>query len=522
MIFNWRIAVFRSVFTKFVSLFMLILLASFLVLSTILTSLVNTYNIDVKMNSMADAAYSASLYLRDQFAESECEEFTEYLRLEKSQIMPVVDLLSINVDNMMLWVVDEAGNTVLMGGSWKADSPHTDDNLAKDTVFPEDVIHTLSADGTLSDTGNLSGFFRKGHCTYGVALYAPDSHFIGAVIASTDSVGMSALLEAMDNTVLMSTLWIMLAALIAVYFITERMVAPLKSMSRAAKSFAKGQFDARVTVTGSDEIAELAVAFNNMAENLAIANEMQRSFVANVSHDLRTPMTTISGFIDGILSGAIPKEKQEYYLGVISEEVRRLSRLVSALLDISRMQAGERKFAMADFDICELSRQVLISFEQKIEGKKLDVSFECDSDRMDVVGDRDAIHQVLYNICDNAIKFSYDGGKFDIRIAEKDKKMHVSVYNEGVGIPSEDVGRIFDRFYKSDKSRGLDKSGVGLGMYISRTIIDAHGEKIWAESEPGQWCRFTFTLQKSYTSPMDKRKINSERNTRDAGKDMTV
>ena len=320
----------------------------------------------------------------------------------------------------------------------------------------------------------------------------------------------------------MSTLWIMLAALIAVYFITERMVAPLKSMSRAAKSFAKGQFDARVTVTGSDEIAELAVAFNNMAENLAIANEMQRSFVANVSHDLRTPMTTISGFIDGILSGAIPKEKQEYYLGVISEEVRRLSRLVSALLDISRMQAGERKFAMAEFDICELSRQVLISFEQKIEGKKLDVSFECDSDRMDVIGDRDAIHQVLYNICDNAIKFSHDGGKFDIRIAEKDKKTYISVYNEGVGIPSEDVGRIFDRFYKSDKSRGLDKSGVGLGMYISRTIIDAHGEKIWAESEPGQWCRFTFTLQKSYTSPVDKRRINSERNTRDAGKDMTV
>ena len=141
---------------------------------------------------------------------------------------------------------------------------------------------------------------------------------------------------------------------------------------------------------------------------------------------------------------------------------------------------------------------------------------------MDVIGDRDAIHQVLYNICDNAIKFSYDGGKFDIRIAEKDKKTYISVYNEGVGIPIEDVGRIFDRFYKSDKSRGLDKSGVGLGMYISRTIIDAHGEKIWAESEPGQWCRFTFTLQKSYTSPIDKRKINSERNTRDAGKDMTV
>ena len=513
---------FRSVFTKFVSLFMLILLASFLVLTTILTSLVNTYNIDVKMNSMADAAYSASVYLHRQFLSSDSTDFKEFLSARHSQIMPVVDLLSVNVDNMMLWVVDETGETILMGGSWKADTTNSTDSHNSRMSFPETVIHTLSAEGTLSDSGNLDGYFQKGHCTYGVALYDADSRFIGAVIASTDSIGMSKLLEAMDNTVLMSTLWIMLAALIAVYFITERMVAPLKSMSRAAKSFANGQFDARVTVTGSDEIAELAVAFNNMAENLAVANEMQRSFVANVSHDLRTPMTTISGFIDGILSGAIPPEKQEYYLGIVSEEVRRLSRLVSALLDISRMQAGERKFTMAEFDICELSRQVLISFEQKIESKKLDVSFECDSDRMDVVGDRDAIHQVLYNICDNAIKFSYERGRYEIRITEKDKRIWVSVYNEGVGIPDEDVGRIFDRFYKSDKSRGLDKSGVGLGMYISRTIIEAHGEKIWAESEPGKWCRFVFTMTKPSTFPIDKRKITAERNTKDSGKDMTL
>lgn len=510
---------FRSVFTKFVSLFMLILLASFLVLSTILTSLVNTYNIDVKTHSMANVSYSASIYIRDQFIKSECKDFTEYLHKEKEQIMPVIDLLSTNVENMTLWVVDEFGETVLVGGSRKTDPAHKDDLINKSITFPEDVIHTIESEGTLSDTGNLSGYFKNRHCTYGVALYTPDSRFLGAVIASTDSVGMSTLLEAMDNTVLMSTLWIMLAALIAVYFITERMVAPLKSMSRAAKSFAKGQFDARVTVTGSDEIAELAVAFNNMAENLATANEMQRSFVANVSHDLRTPMTTISGFIDGILSGAIPPEKQDYYLSVISEEVRRLSRLVSALLDISRMQAGERKFTMADFDICELSRQVLISFEQKIETKKLDVSFECDSDRMDVIGDRDAIHQVLYNICDNAIKFSYDGGKYEIRITEKDRRIHVSVYNEGVGIPSEDVARIFDRFYKSDKSRGLDKSGVGLGMYISRTIIDAHGEQIWTESELGKWCRFTFTLQK--TSAFTQRK-SADRNSKDSGKDLSI
>ena len=230
---------FRSVFTKFVSLFMLILLASFLVLSTILTSLVNTYNIDVKTHSMANVSYSASVYIRDQFVESDCTDFTEYLHKEKEQIMPVIDLLSTNVENMTLWVVDEFGETVLAGGSRKTDPAHKDDLSVKSTTFPEGVIHTIESEGTLSDTGNLSGYFKNRHCTYGVALYTPDSRFLGAVIASTDSIGMSTLLEAMDNTVLMSTLWIMLAALIAVYFITERMVAPLKSMSRAAKSFAK-------------------------------------------------------------------------------------------------------------------------------------------------------------------------------------------------------------------------------------------------------------------------------------------
>ncbi len=512
---------FRSVFTKFVSLFMLILLASFLVLTTILTSLVNTYNIDAKMNSMADAAYSVSVYLRDQYIESEQTGFDNYLISQKDSIMPVIDLLSVNVDDMALWVVDETGASILTGGSGQEKSP---DGAVPETEasFPDSVMQALRTDGTLSDSGTLDGFFQRGHCTYGIGLYTRDSRFVGAVIASAESGGMNELLEAMDNTVLMSTLWIMLAALIAVYFITERMVAPLKSMSRAARSFANGKFDARVTVTGSDEIAELAVAFNNMAENLAIANEMQRSFIANVSHDLRTPMTTIAGFIDGILSGAIPPEKQEYYLGVVSEEVRRLSRLVSALLDISRMQAGERKFTMAEFDICELSRQVLISFEQKIDAKKLDVSFECDSDRMDVLADRDAIHQVLYNICDNAIKFSYACGKYEIRIAEKDKRIHVSVYDEGVGIPAEDVPRIFDRFYKSDKSRGLDKTGVGLGMYISRAIIEAHGEKIWAESEYGKWCRFTFTLPKPSGFPLDKRKNLTDRNAKESGKGMTV
>ncbi len=488
----------KSVFTKYISVFMLILLLSFLVLTSILTSLVNAYNADVKMNSMADAAYSVAGYLQHDFVQSDASDFGMYLHTEGASVKSIIDLMSINADNIVLLVANANGRIVISGGS---DSENMEDTMISSTrdgyILSDAVREQLLADGYIKDEKMLGNLFQTAHCSYGLAIESASGEFLGAVIASTVSAGMSELLKAMNKTVLMSTLWVMLAALVAVYFITERMVAPLRSMSRAAKLFASGRFDARVPVTGSDEIAELSEAFNNMAESLGALDEMQRSFVANVSHDLRTPMTTISGFIDGILSGAIPPEKHAHYLEVISSEVRRLSRLVSTLLDLSRMQAGERKFTMTNFDICELSRQILISFEQKIEAKRLDVSFVCDSERLEVYADRDSIHQVLYNICDNAIKFAYDEGEYKIAVREKDKKISVSVYNSGVGISQEDLPHVFDRFYKSDKSRGLDKTGVGLGMYISRAIIEAHGEKIRAESVYGEWCQFTFTLPKA-------------------------
>ena len=352
----------------------------------------------------------------------------------------------------------------------------------------------LRSDGSILDKTDLDGLMLKKNLVSGLPITDQRGHVFGGVFVCTTDTGVDTLLDAMQKTILMSCLWILLASLIATYFISERLVSPIRDMGRAARSFADGKFDVRVNVVGNDEVAELATAFNEMASSMQELEDMRRSFLANVSHDLRTPMTTISGFIDSILEGAIPPDKYDYYLGVIGSEIKRLSRLVMTLLDITKMQAGERKFNMAPFDIAEMARLILISFEQKIDTKRLDVEFDCDSDRMLVCADRDAIYQVLYNICDNGIKFSRDGGKYSITLKEKDSKTIVSVYNEGDGIPKEDQKYIFDRFYKSDKSRGLDRTGVGLGMYISRTIIEAHNERIWLESEPGQFCRFTFTL----------------------------
>ena len=323
-----------------------------------------------------------------------------------------------------------------------------------------------------------------------------DSGEVGAVVfVHTDSRSETAMLSSLLRTIVLSTMWVLIAMLLAIYFVSERTIGPLKSMSRAAKQFASGKMDVRVHVSGNDEIAELAVAFNSMAESIANMEKMRSAFLGNVSHDLRTPMTTISGFVDGILDGTIPKDKHEYYLRIISSEVKRLSRLVKALLDISRIQAGERKFKPEYFDICEMGRQILISFEQMIDKKQLEVEFDIDKDSMVAYADVDAIHQVFYNICDNAVKFSREGGLLRISVKSIDKKLHVAVYNEGNGIPEEDIPYVFERFYKTDKSRSLDRTGVGLGLFIARSVIEAHGEKIEVRSVQNEYCEFEFTLR---------------------------
>lgn len=480
---------FKSVFTKFITVFVLIITISFVILTSIIASQVNSYAIIQRENSLRRAAESMMVYIGYHYMRSEYSSFEDFIVNDRDEIQLVSDIVNVNIDDFSLIISDNSGRILKSNARLATE--------LENVLIPPSVSNVLLDGGAVLRRDDLDGLFKTVHLYYGIPVWSSDGSgkILGTVIVCTANPEMDNLLNGMIKTIVMSSLWIMLAALIAVYFLSEKIIGPLKSMSIASKKFANGQFDVRVPVVGHDEVAKLAVAFNNMATSLSNLEEMRRSFMANVSHDLKTPMTTIAGFIDGILVGAIPPEKHEYYLGVIAAEVRRLSRLVETLLDISRMQAGERKFNMASFDVCELARQILISFEQKIEQRNLDVEFDCEEDKMFAYADRDAIHQILYNVCDNAVKFAKDGGAYKVTlIYNDDKKIQVSVYNEGVGIPEEDLPFVFERFYKSDKSRGLDKTGVGLGLYIAKTIIEAHGEKIWCESESGSYCRFTFTL----------------------------
>lgn len=479
---------FKSVFAKYITTFMLIVFISFLVLVTIVTGMVNRYAVTAKEQMLSNTAHGAADFLGARARTlSPTNKFDQIISDSVTDVdLMLTTLASVDVDISIL-LVDNNGNVVRMITGGVA--------TAGNAVVPRTVMDEVNNLVELSEFKSLEGVFDTPHMFYTAPVFTEDGYVCGTVFACAASATQDELLSVMVKTIIISSLWIMLAALIAVYIITERVIGPLKDMSRMAKNFANGNFDARVPVRGRDEVAALAVAFNDMAESISHLEVMRNTFMANVSHDLRTPMTTISGFIDNILSGAIPPEKHTHYLELIRTEVGRLARLVASLLDISRIQAGDRKFEFKPFDVCEMARRILFSFEQKIDSKRLDVEFLCDEDRMTVMADHDAIYQILYNITDNAVKFSRERGGLRVSItAIEDKRVQVSVYNEGEGIAPEDVPFVFERFYKGDKSRGLDKSGVGLGMFISKTIMDAHREKIWVRSEQGSFCEFNFTL----------------------------
>ena len=478
---------FKSVFTKYVAAFMLIIFVSFFILSVILVSNASNNSIDMKRDSVNDVSDAVGKFITQKYNNSATVDFGRFIYYEnvESDISVVLDTVSDAIgEDMFVFITDENG-IVLLGAN-------TPENMG--VRLPEAIVVKLANGDEYNEYTSMDSFFPSSHLVSAETVKNTDGEMVGIVFVCSENERFQNLVSKTIKAIIVSVLWVMLAALVVVYFLSERIISPMKQMSNAAKEFSQGNFDARVPISGHDEVAELASAFNNMASTLEKNEELRKTFLANVSHDLRTPMTAISGFVEGMLNGAIPPEKQEHYLQIISTEVKRLSRLVSSLLDISRLQAGDRKIIKADFDICEMARQIIISLEQKLDSKKLDVIFECDRDNMSVFADRDAIYQVLYNICDNAQKFSYEKGKYIVKIIEKDEKVFVSVHNEGQGIVKEDLPFVFDRFYKSDKSRGLDKTGVGLGLYIVKTIIDSHGEEIWVNSVYGEYCEFVFTL----------------------------
>ena len=360
--------------------------------------------------------------------------------------------------------------------------------------IPKTYITAINSNGQLEQLTDLNGFYD----TVRVVVAEPidiDNTLAGYVFVSKDSsVIVGAYGTFMYVFVLTITAVMSLAMVLSLVF-SKQMTKSLDEMAVAARKYSHGDFSMRVSTTDrADEMGALTDSFNEMADSLEKAERSRQEFIANVSHELKTPMTTIAGFAEGLLDGTIPKEDENKYLTIIADETRRLSRLVREMLDMSRMSehvaAPEN---MKDFNLNEAIIATLLNFETRAEDKKLAVELHLPDDTLTVRGNEDAIRRVIYNLLDNAIKFAKEGGTLGVSLWQQGEKAYVSISDEGETIPPEDLPFIFDRFHKSDRSRSLDRDGVGLGLYLVKSILNAHDEDIAVTSKDGM-TKFVFTM----------------------------
>jgi len=342
----------------------------------------------------------------------------------------------------------------------------------------------------------LNGLYGEPRYLVGLPITSQGGYLQGLVLVSSSASNISGVWRDLFAILLVTTLAVVLIAAIISSVTSMRQSQPIKEIAAAARQFGLGRLDVRVDVgSRRDEVGELAEAFNSMADSLSKSEQRRSEFVANVSHELKTPMTTIAGFADGILDGTIPPDQERHYLEIISSETRRLSRLVRSMLDLSRLQSDERA-AQQQFDICETLARALVSLEPKVNAKKLEVDAQLPEEPVPVWGDQDAITQVCYNLLDNAIKFSREGGVLGLGVTAKGAKATITISNQGETIPPEEQKLIFDRFHKTDHSRSADRDGVGLGLYIVKTILNSHKENITCTSEDGV-TKFIFTMTRA-------------------------
>lgn len=472
---------FKSVFTKYFAGISLITLAGYLVMSALhillfTRSLAEDKHTLLQENADNIAAQTVVSAVETQFT---ADGYVIY-RLNQEVLNPFLSMMGDAIDATIL-LADAQGDVLLCSDIRLLQS-------AKNASLAETIEQLRHAQTSLS---TLGGLFRHPQYVAGAPIEIKD-HTVGYVLASAPVASVWSVLGDNLKVYLLSAIGALVLSCLVVYLLTYRIVRPLRQMAAATRRFAQGDFSARVQVRGKDEIAELGEALNHMASSLSAGETMRRSFVANVSHELKTPMTTISGFVDGILDGTIPPEKQVHYMQIVSDEVKRLSRLVRSMLDLSRIDSGELKLTTVRMDLVEALCSVLVSSEQRIEQKNLRITGLEDCEKQEIDGDYDLMCQVLYNLVDNAIKFTNDGGDIDIRLSRKDGRVNFVIRNTGAGIPIQEMPQIFERFYKSDRSRALDKNGMGLGLYIVKTVISLHHGEVAVRSVEGEFTEFAF------------------------------
>ncbi|MEA4845802.1 MAG: HAMP domain-containing sensor histidine kinase [Clostridiaceae bacterium] len=386
-----------------------------------------------------------------------------------------------------IWVVDSEGTIVAVSGS-------NEENLLGRQLKSE-KLDSLASGDSIEARGNFDGMLSESSLTVGYPVFV-NNRFSGGVLVH------ASLLEIQENfrEIYRLTLWAILISVAIEYGILyiqiRRISDPLREISGAAKVIAGGEFHKRLNINTGDEIEELGKSFNNMAESLEKIEENRRNLIANISHDLRSPMTSIRGFIEGMIDGTITEDKREHYLNIVLDESNRLIKITNELLELGNMQQGKLEIKKEAFELNEAIRRKLIAYEKGITEKRLDVVFSMFEEKSFVLSDQVLLERVLSNLMDNAVKFTPEKGSIEIRTSAKEDRVILEITNTGESISSEELNRVWERFHKGDASRGLYKGGYGLGLAIVKEIIIQLDEKIWASSGEG-YVKFTFTIKKA-------------------------
>lgn len=493
----------NNIVTHFFSVMSMLVITSIGALGVMFMFLSNKYFQTDRLNTMNLCVVNAESAFNDSI------EGDENLTIEekRSRLRENLRLIS-NTTSTVVLLADENGKCIVCTEKGKCEH--------EGSFIQEDIMKELtSTKQSVSFDERFKDMYEGSYYTVGRAARDKYDNIVGFVFAFSDASSITMFSDAILAIFMISAGIMLLLSSIVSIVVAKNMTIPILNISDAAKRFSQGDFSARVKVEGDDEVAYLSSTFNQMASFVERNEKSRSSFVANIAHELRTPMTSIKGFVDGIIDGTIPAEKQGEYLRVISEEVGRLARLTNSMLNISKLESGEFQMNVENYNIWDTIATIAFSFENRIESANISlIGFE--PHKLMVHADKDLIHQVVYNIFDNALKFTPENGYIAFNVTE-DKNtgfVTVKIRNSGNGISKEALPYVFERFYKEDRSRSVHIKGAGIGLYIAKTLVQNSGGEIRVESEEGQYTEFIFTVPAAkiikQSNSKNSKSINSE------------
>ena len=463
-----------SLFWRAFAAFMALTLCTVALCTAAVAAFMQAERQGVYENEVRQQAYEVADYMAHLNALNFVRENTTMQYVIRSKINKIREIYGAEI-----WIANYSSGIVqYLDGEW-----NTSEAITTEAVFEQ--LSIIQSGREIRVQGLFPNLGQE-IVTIGVPWRYSDGYVVGAVLLhiSVESLEVS-YTELLVKIMPISSVALMLGIVLS-YVLARSQSRPVKQISVAVKQFAEGDLTSRVQLECGGELQALGDSINDMAQALSELEDSRRSFVANVSHELRSPLTSMRGYVEGMLDGTIPEEEYGKYLSVVRDETRRLTTLVNDLLNLSRIESGKFPMNKVGYDICEQLRRILIGFEGRIDERCSDVQVNMPDEQLMVMADPDRINQVISNLIDNALKFMpEEGGVLGLFIAREGEKVHVSVSDNGTGIPEEDIGHVFDRFYKADKAH-TSGMGTGLGLAIAKSILDQHGGRITARSGGGE------------------------------------